>query len=212
MHGAANPTHIDAIEQHSQLRSVHLHRTAIVGDPRSLKSATLEPLVIENEPASIPKEDLAAVATTPQKHEQMPREQVHAPLSANDAAQAVVTTAKIDWLDGEIDPNAWWQREQRLPQPANHRRHIRRIAAFIETKPKTATELELDLLRDGTRQPHWQQRECFALHRGRAGRLVQVILQGGVAHAMLGRHSNARNIALLRLGYDHRPKLSATCG
>ncbi|HEY0469306.1 MAG TPA: hypothetical protein VGC79_34180 [Polyangiaceae bacterium] len=123
-----------------------------------------------------------------------------------------MTTAKIDWIDGEIDPNAWWQREQRLPQPANYRRHVRRIAAFLETKPKTATELELDWLRDGTRQPHWQQRECFALHRGRAGRLVQVILQSGVAYAMLGRHSNARNIALLRLGYDHRPKLGTTCG
>lgn len=211
MHGAANPTHVDSIEQHRQLRGVHLHGTAIVGDPRSAKSTTLEPLVIENEPSAIPKQDLAPVATPPQKHEEMPCEQVHAPLSADDAAQTVMTATKIDWLDGEVDPNARRQGEQRLPQPANHRSYVRRIATFLKAQPKAATELELDLLRDCTSQPHGQQRKCLALHRGRAGRLVQVILQSGVTHAVLGRHSNARDIALLRLGYDSRPKFSATC-
>lgn len=69
MHGASNAAHVDAIEQHGQLRGVHLDRTTIVGDPRSAKSATLEPFVIKNEATSIPKQDLAAVASTPQKHE-----------------------------------------------------------------------------------------------------------------------------------------------
>ena len=110
MLGTANPTHIDAIEQHCQLRGVHLDRPTIMSEPRSAKSAALEPLVIENEAATIPKQDLAAVTPTPQKHEQMPGEQVHAPLPTDNAAQAIVATAKIDWLDCEVDPNARWQR------------------------------------------------------------------------------------------------------
>ena len=106
MHGTSDPTHVDAIEQHGQLGRVHFDRSTIVGDPRSPKSASLEPFVIKDEAATIPKQDLAAVASTAQKHEQMPGEQVHAPLPANNAAEAVMATAKIDWLDGEIDPNA----------------------------------------------------------------------------------------------------------
>lgn len=108
--GAANPTHVDAIEQHGQLRGVHLDRAPVVSEARRTKTAFLKPLVIENESAAIPKQDLAAVSSTPQKHEQMPGEQVHAPLPTHDAAQTIVATAKIDGLDCEVDPNARWQR------------------------------------------------------------------------------------------------------
>jgi len=103
--GASNSPHIDAIEQHGQLRGVHLDRAAVVSEAWSAKSATLEPFVIENEAAAIPKQDFAAVSSTPQKHEQMPGEQVHAPLPADDAAQTVMATTKIHGLDCEIDPN-----------------------------------------------------------------------------------------------------------
>ena len=88
----------------------------------------------------------ALTSSAPKKHKQMPGEQVHAPLPANNAAQAVVSTAKIDGLDREIDPNARWQREQGLPQPADYGGDVRGIAALLETKPKADAELELDLL------------------------------------------------------------------
>jgi hypothetical protein len=208
--GAANPTHIDAIEQHGQLRGVHLDRAPVVSEAWSTKTASLEPFVIENEAAAIPKQDLAAVSSTPQKHEQVPGEQVHAPLPADNAAQTVVATTKIDWLDREIDPNTRWQREQRLPQPANHGCHVRGIAAFLETKPKTGTELELDLLRHGAGQPHRQQRQSLGLQRGRAGRLVQVVLQGGVGYAMLSGDINAGDGTFSRLRHDRCPKFSST--
>ena len=156
MLGASDPTHVDTIEQHGQLGGVHLDRTTAVSEPWSAKSATLEPFVIENEPATVPKQNLAAVSSTPQKHEQMSGEQVHAPLPADNAAQTVMATTKIDWLDGEIDPNTRWQREQRLPQPANHSRHVRRVAALLETKSKAGTELELDLFGRSTADTHRQ--------------------------------------------------------
>lgn len=156
MLGASDPTDVDAIKQHGQLRGVHLDRAPVVGQSRSAKSAALEPFVIENEAAAVPKQDLATVTSTPQKHEQMPGEQIHAPLPADNAAQTVVPATKIDRLDSEVDPDARWQREQWLPQPANHGCHVRGIAAFLETKPKPGTELELDLLCNGARQPHRQ--------------------------------------------------------
>jgi hypothetical protein len=94
----------------------------------------------------------------------MAGEQVHAPLPTNNAAQAVVATTKIDWLDRKIDPNTRWQREQRLPQPADYGGDVRWIAAFLETKPKAGAELELYLLRSGAGQPHRQQRQGVALN------------------------------------------------
>ena len=106
MHSTSDPTHVDAIEQHSQLRGVHLDRATVVGDPRRSETALLETLVIENETATVPKQDLAAVASTPQKYEQMAGEQVHSPLPAHDATQAIVTTAKVDWLNCEVNPHA----------------------------------------------------------------------------------------------------------
>ena len=209
MLGAANPTHVDAIEQHGQLRGVHLDRATIMSEPRSAKSAALKPFVIENEAATIPKQDLATIASAPEKYEQMPGKQVHAPLPSDNAAQAVVATTKVDWLDGEIDPNTRWQREQRLPQPANHSRHIRGIAALLEAKPKTGTELELDLLGRSAAHTHRQQRQGLALHRGRAGRLVQVVLQRRVGDAMLGGNINAGDGAFSRLRHDRCPKFSS---
>ena len=96
MHGTSDPTHVDAIEQHGQLRGVHLDRAPVVSEAWGTKSATLEPFVIENEAAAVPKQDFAAVSSTSQKHEQMPGEQVHAPLPADNAAQTVVTATKVD--------------------------------------------------------------------------------------------------------------------
>ena len=156
MLGASDPTHVDAIEQHGQLGGVHLDRAPVVSEAWSTKTAFLEPFVIDDEAAAIPKQDLAAVSSTPQKHEQMPGEQIHAPLPADNAAQAVVAPTKIDWLDREIDPNTRWQREQRLPQPANHSRHVRRLATLLETQSKANSELELDLLGRSAADTHWQ--------------------------------------------------------
>ena len=136
----------------------------------------------------------------------MLREQVRAPLPADNAAQAVVATTEIDKLDREIDPNARRQREQRLPHPANHGGDLRGVATLVEMKPKSGANLELDLFRCAAGQPQRQQCHRLALHRSRSGRLAQVILQRRVADAMLGRYSNPCNRALLRLSNDCRPK------
>lgn len=76
MLGATHPPHIDAIEQHRELCRVHLDRPSIFGDPQRSEPPPLQPLVIENESASIPKQDLAAIGAAPQKHEQVPSEKI----------------------------------------------------------------------------------------------------------------------------------------
>lgn len=139
----------------------------------------------------------------------MPGEQIHAPLPADNAAQAVVSTTKIDWLDREIDPNARWKREQGLPQPADYGGDVRGIAALLEAKPKADAELELDLLGSSAAYTHRQQCQSLAPNRGRASRLVQVILQCGGGHAMLGGDINARSRAFSRLRYNRCPKFSS---
>jgi hypothetical protein len=104
-----HPLHVDAVEQHGQLGGVHLDRAAIAREARRSKSTELEPLVIEDEAATIPKQNLAAIAAAPQKNEQMPGEEIHAPLPSHDAAQPVVPAAEIDRLNREIDPNTRWK-------------------------------------------------------------------------------------------------------
>jgi len=69
-----NPTHVDAVEQHRQLGGVHLDRAPVVSEAWSTKSALLEPFVIQNEAAAVPKKNFAAVSSAPQKHKQMPGE------------------------------------------------------------------------------------------------------------------------------------------
>lgn len=100
-----HPLDVDAVEQHRQLGGVHLERTAIAREARRAKSTDLEPLVIEDQPAAIPKENLAAVAAAPQKNEQMPGEKIHPPLPSHDTAQPVVPATEVHRLNCEIDPN-----------------------------------------------------------------------------------------------------------
>ncbi len=95
MRGAPHPLHVDAVEQHRQLGGVHLDRASIACKARRSKPATLEALVIEDQAAPIPKQNLAAVTAASQEDEQVPGEEIHSPLATNDAAQAVVPAAEI---------------------------------------------------------------------------------------------------------------------
>ena len=68
-------------------------------------------------PAAAPRapaaaQNFAAVGAASQKDEQMPGEEIHAPLPTNDAAQAVVPAAEVHRLDREIDPNTRWKCQQ----------------------------------------------------------------------------------------------------
>ncbi|MGC4095111.1 MAG: hypothetical protein QM756_45765 [Polyangiaceae bacterium] len=112
MRGAADALHVDAIEQHRELSRVHLDSAAVAGDTGRLKSALLEALIIQHQAASVPEQDLAAVAPTPQENKQVTREQIHSPLAANDAAQPIVASAQIDRVQRQVNPHTGRQRQQ----------------------------------------------------------------------------------------------------
>jgi hypothetical protein len=209
VHGPPNPPHIDAVEQHRQLGGVHLDRAAVAREAWRSKFPALQPLIIEDKAATIPKQNLATIATSPQKNKQMPGEQVHPPLPANDATQAVVTAAEIDRLNRKIDPNTRRKRQQRLSQSGNDSGHVGWIATLLETKSKPGAELELDQFGRGAAHPHRQERQRVALRNQASRRLVQVVFQSGVGHAVLGRDLGAREYALFRLRYDARPKFDS---
>ena len=74
-----------------------------------------------------------------------------------------MATAQVNGVDGKVNPNAWRQLEQRLPQPANHSSNVRGIATLLEAKPRAPTELELDLLRRSVAQTNRQLSYRLAL-------------------------------------------------
>lgn len=111
MLGASNSSHVDAVEKHCELGGVHFDRSTITDDAWCLKSPLLQALVIEDQSAPIPKQDLATISSTSQEHKQMPGKQVHTPLAAHNAAQAIVSSTKIYWLDGEVDPHTRRKRQ-----------------------------------------------------------------------------------------------------
>ena len=138
----------------------------------------------------------------------MPGEEVHPPLTPNDATQSVVPAPEIDRLDCEIDPNTRWKGQQWLPQPANERGHVGWVAALVETKPKARAQLKLDLLDRRAAEPHRQQRQSVAFRAGAPGRLVEVVFQRRVGHAVFG-DLRAWKRTFLGLGYGGRPKLDS---
>lgn len=209
MSSASHPLHVDAVEQHGQLGGVHLDRAAIVGEAWRSKSAALEPLVVNDQASAVPKQDLAAVTTTPQEDEQMPGEEVHSPLSTNDAAQTVMPAAKINGLNRKIDPNARRKRQHLLTQPVDERRHVGQVAAFFEANLKAGLQLNLNLLRNGAAEPDRQKRQSIALRAGAPRRLVELIPESRVGHAVLGGYLREWNRSFSRLGDDGRPKLSS---
>ena len=137
----------------------------------------------------------------------MPGEEIHPPLPSNDAAQAIVPAAEIHRLNCEIDPNTRRKREQRLSQPANELGYVGRIAAFFEAKPKAGAQLNLQLLGRGAAETHRQQSQRVTLRRPARWRLVEVVFQGSVGHAMLGCDLCAWDPALPGLCDGGRPEL-----
>lgn len=64
-----NPGYVDPVEQHRELRGVHLYGSTVGGHTRHAESPALQALVVEHQPAAIPEQDLAAVESPPEEDE-----------------------------------------------------------------------------------------------------------------------------------------------
>lgn len=114
----AGPFHrddVDPVEEHGQLGGVDGDGGRVGGHARQAESPALEALVVQDEAAPIPEQDLAAVGAAAEEDEEMAAVEIELPLPLNDGGQPVVATAHVDLADREIDPNARRQRQHGRP-------------------------------------------------------------------------------------------------
>ena len=68
---AAGPRQVEAAEQHCQLGSVEPHSVGVGGDLRQAEAPLGEALVVDDEAAVVPEQDLDAIAAPSDEDEQM---------------------------------------------------------------------------------------------------------------------------------------------
>lgn len=107
---------VDPVEKHRQRGSVELDLRRTLSDTREAKTATFQSLVIDDEAAAIPEEDLHPIRAPAEEHEQVPRVRIVTELRPHRRAEPVVTTAEVDRRDGEED-----SARRRRPQHAGCR-------------------------------------------------------------------------------------------
>ena len=71
-----------------------------------LKSAAREPLVINNEPATVPEGHFDTIDAAPDEDEEMALQRVHFESATNEGDTPIVPTSKLDGLGREIDLRA----------------------------------------------------------------------------------------------------------
>src|ERR1700722_8626720 len=96
--GAPDVVDIDAVEQHAELRGIESDAGGALANGREAEAASLQALVVDDEPASVPEQDLDPVTAAPHEDEQVPCEWIHAPFVSDDREQAVVTASQVDRL------------------------------------------------------------------------------------------------------------------
>ena len=94
---------IDAVEEHRELRGVELRAERVVLEYGESEAALLQPLVVKDEAAVVPGEDLHPVSATRDEGEQVPGEDVLPPVSAHDRGKPVDAVAQIHRLAREQD-------------------------------------------------------------------------------------------------------------
>ncbi len=109
--GAADPRHVDAVEEHRELGGIERRAESAILKGRQPEAPLLEALVEDDEAPAVPGEDLHPVAPAGHEDEEMPGEDVLVPVGADDGFKTVDALAKINWLSGEQDANGPWQQE-----------------------------------------------------------------------------------------------------
>lgn len=109
--GSADAGDVDAVEEHREPGRVHLDSGAVAAERRKAKAATLEALVVKDEPATIEEENLAPIEATADEDEEMACIEGISPLAKDEGREAIVAAPEIDRLGGEVDPDARRQRQ-----------------------------------------------------------------------------------------------------
>jgi hypothetical protein len=114
--GPADPRHVDAVEQHRQLRGVELRAQRLFMESRKPETSLLQTLVVEDEAAVVPGEDLQAVTAPGNEGEEMAGVDVFLPIAAHDVGQAIDAAAQIDRLTSEENADCPGEKEHSSPE------------------------------------------------------------------------------------------------
>src|SRR6185503_17734407 len=113
---------VDAVEQHRELRRLHLDLDALLVDDRELKSTALEPLEVDDVAVLVPEQDLEHVAALPDEDEQVALVRASLQHLLDDGAQPVDALAHVDEARRKVDAHTWWK-----PQHVTSPRALRRL-------------------------------------------------------------------------------------
>ena len=92
---AADARQVDAVEQHRKLAALEPRAESVLAKVWEAEAALLEPLVIEDEAAVVPREHLGTVAAPADKDEEVARVEVFLPLVADDGGEPVDGIAHV---------------------------------------------------------------------------------------------------------------------
>src|SRR5262249_24093794 len=105
---------VDPVEQHRQLRRLHLDLPRTIVDQRKLEASPLEPLQIKHEAIAVPEEDLHLVLRFADEDEDVSLVRVLPQRAFDNSAQSVDAVAHVDQRRREVDPDARRQPEHQL--------------------------------------------------------------------------------------------------
>ena len=96
--GPPHARHVDAVEQHRELRGVDAQRLVIVLDYGHAETPGFESLVKDDEAAVVPGQDFHPVATARDENEERAAIDVFLPLALHESHQPVDAAAQVDGL------------------------------------------------------------------------------------------------------------------
>gem|GEM_PF-6820269 len=152
--------HVDAVEQHRELRGIQHHGLRVRRERREAKAPALEPLVRDHKAAAMPVQNLAAVSSPPEEDKQMPAVRVRQPSARTSPSRpswprrmSTGSVANQTWtLAGKITLGLP-SRAREQPSPGG-RHHLRLDRSGLELPGRAIRPLRAPRGGLGIRQPH----------------------------------------------------------
>src|SRR5690606_3110792 len=109
---------VDAVEEHRQLRGLHLHLLPLAVHHRQLEPTFLESLHVEDEPGAVPKQHLRLVLGLADEDEEVSGVRVLLEGALHDRAEPIDALAHVGQLGRQVDADAGRQ-AQHVASPSN---------------------------------------------------------------------------------------------
>ena len=146
--------HVDAVQQHRQLRGIQLRAKRVVMKRGQPEASLLEPLVRQHEAAAVPRQHLHFVAALRHEDEEVAGVEVFLPLVPDDGTQPVDGIAHVHRLGRQQDADRPREKQhRRLPERREELGQVAGVRAHHETHrhsaPRHGLQHSLPRLRRG---------------------------------------------------------------